>query len=180
METSLYGGWPLTNSSTFPGEKSLTCPRCGSQKITFSTRFGRGTGPQGRPRMGDPGNRDYVRCNNCQNTADLMTPEEKRYVVYSRVRELLAALVHQAVSQDWMEAEVTPEEKILQILQKSAEESARLHREAGWKGDGRTYRLDVYYGDRERAEEQLGRSLTRLEFHLLEMTIQGQLSKFTP
>jgi hypothetical protein len=59
-------GWPLVPSTHFPGELTLGCPQCGSTDITMSVQYPvRGTGPMGRGRLGDPGSREYNRCNSC-------------------------------------------------------------------------------------------------------------------
>jgi hypothetical protein len=63
---SLYGGWPLTPSKRRPGEQALTCGSCGGQDISLETEFaGRGTGPGGRPRAFDVGNRSVAVCRSC-------------------------------------------------------------------------------------------------------------------
>lgn len=64
--SSGFGAWPLTPTDHFPGERSLTCPRCFRQESTLTTHPPAvGTGPGGRPRMGDPGSRDVVICGHC-------------------------------------------------------------------------------------------------------------------
>lgn len=59
-------GWPLAPSTHFPGEMTLSCPNCFSTNITIlSVPMGRGTGPNGRFRMGDP-SKQAVRCERCK------------------------------------------------------------------------------------------------------------------
>lgn len=60
---SLYGGWPLTPSTVWPGELSLECPKCWGKNITLTVEPGGiGTGPNGRWRMGDGGGREVAIC----------------------------------------------------------------------------------------------------------------------
>lgn len=64
-------GWPLVNSPYFKGEKTLACPKCGSTSIVMTIRpGGRGSGPHGRWRMGDPESSDVNACNDCGHTSD--------------------------------------------------------------------------------------------------------------
>ena len=60
------GGWPLVPSKAFPGEYTLSCPKCKTTNITMTCRYPvYGTGPGGRGRLGDHGTRDVNRCNEC-------------------------------------------------------------------------------------------------------------------
>jgi len=64
-------GWPLVPSQRFPGERDLICPACGSARVTLgSSPGGRGSGPRGRWRMGDPGGAAYAECGNCRHRSD--------------------------------------------------------------------------------------------------------------
>lgn len=59
-------GWPLVPSKRFPGELTLACPQCLSTNVTMTLApGGRGTGPGGQWRMGDP-SRDLNRCEDCK------------------------------------------------------------------------------------------------------------------
>lgn len=61
-------GWPLVPSQTFPGERCLACPNCGSRNVTLTAVPPViGTGPGGTPRMGDPGWREANRCEDCKH-----------------------------------------------------------------------------------------------------------------
>lgn len=65
MKTGAHG-WPLTDSPYFKGEQCLCCPKCKSTNVTLSTARGAcGTAPGGRWRMGDPGSREYAKCEAC-------------------------------------------------------------------------------------------------------------------
>jgi predicted RNA-binding Zn-ribbon protein involved in translation (DUF1610 family) len=63
-------GWPLVPSTRFKGETALACPKCGSTNVTLDTARGAsGTAPGGRWRMGDPGSREYARCESCKHSS---------------------------------------------------------------------------------------------------------------
>jgi transcription elongation factor Elf1 len=63
-------GWPLVPSTSFPGEKTLQCPRCKSTHVVFTIETGsKGTGRGGIWRMGDRGSRDVVICQSCGDKA---------------------------------------------------------------------------------------------------------------
>jgi hypothetical protein len=65
--------WPFVASEHFPGELTLACPTCGTSEGVVLTceNHGRGTGPGGRPRMGDPGWVDVTTCTACGGKAYL-------------------------------------------------------------------------------------------------------------
>jgi len=63
-------GWPLLRSKTYPGETTLGCPACLGTNVTMGASYAAtGTGLGGCGRMGDPGSREWVRCNDCGRTA---------------------------------------------------------------------------------------------------------------
>jgi hypothetical protein len=63
------GGWPLVASPTFPGERTLACPKCGSGGVEMTVAYPPvGTGPGGRGRLGDPGSSEVNRCVSCGYT----------------------------------------------------------------------------------------------------------------
>ena len=67
-----YGahGWPLIESKRFPGELCLSCPKCHSRNILMTVDYPvRGTGPDGRGRMGDYGTQDVLKCEDCLHTS---------------------------------------------------------------------------------------------------------------
>lgn len=66
--------------------------------------------------------------------------------------------------------------KTADVLSAQGAASARTLREQGWQGDGESYDIGVYTGDREAAESTLGRTLTRHEAVMLEASIQTNLS----
>jgi hypothetical protein len=83
-KTSRYGGWPLTPSKRFPKETALECPKCGSQNITLTGHgTGRGTGPGGRHRLGDP-SVSYALCESCGAKGYLSEGSPKRKRVKRR------------------------------------------------------------------------------------------------
>lgn len=67
------------------------------------------------------------------------------------------------------------EMKTADILSACGEASARELRAQGWQGGGEDYDIGVYFGDREAAEEKLGRPLTSHEIKMLEASIQTNL-----
>lgn len=47
----------------------LVCAKCSSFNVVITSRFiGRGTGPEGRCRMGDP-SEEILRCDDCKHIA---------------------------------------------------------------------------------------------------------------
>jgi hypothetical protein len=52
-------GWPLVESKAFPGELTLSCPKCKSTNVTQTVAYGSGG------RLGDPGASDLLVCGGC-------------------------------------------------------------------------------------------------------------------
>jgi hypothetical protein len=68
-------GWPLAPSLTFPGERTLACPTCLGTNVTMGASYAAtGTGLGGCGRMGDPGSREWVRCDDCGRTSSKEAP----------------------------------------------------------------------------------------------------------
>ncbi len=63
------------------------------------------------------------------------------------------------------------------VLVTIADESAIAARSEGWRGPGAAYDIGVYYGDREAAEELLGRKLDAAETEALETCIRWHLDQ---
>jgi hypothetical protein len=78
MDTRKYGrgGWPLVPSSQFQGETTLACPVCWATNVIMSCRYpARGSGPNGRGRLGDDGTVQTNQCGNCGHFAQFnLTP----------------------------------------------------------------------------------------------------------
>lgn len=67
-EDTGVAGWPLVPSKRFPGERTLSCPKCKSTDVTLTGHYAaRGTGPGGRGRLGDPGATNIIRCESCRH-----------------------------------------------------------------------------------------------------------------
>ena len=64
------GGWPLVPSTRFQGETTLACPVCWATNVIMSCRYPvRGSGPNGRGRLGDYGTVETNQCGNCGHFA---------------------------------------------------------------------------------------------------------------
>ena len=57
-------GWPIKPSTIFPGEETLHCPKCDSERLSMVSLGGFGPGGW---RQGNPNPVHQIECNQCGN-----------------------------------------------------------------------------------------------------------------